>query len=268
MKSILKTEVGTMLKALIRKTLETRGKIIMAKADLNNRIADIPKETLFIYHQVQPFTMSSLERVAGLVDATRYVIEANIPGSLVECGVWRGGSSMCIALTQLRTSRTPREMYLFDTFEGMPDASDADVDYLDRVASQMLARERLLSLDERKQSLILAYSPLDEVQRNMEATRYPSQLIHFVKGRVEETIPSRAPTNIALLRLDTDWYESSRHELVHLWPRVSPGGIVILDDYGHWRGCRRATDEYFGEIGLRVMLHRLDYAGRVIQKPY
>jgi hypothetical protein len=255
-----------MLKRLIRKALEARGKVIVGKYDADDRFADIPKETLSIYRQVGPFTMTSLERIAGLVNGTRYVVEANIPGSIVECGVWRGGSSMCIALAQLESSRTPREMYLFDTFEGMPDASDADVDYLDRVASEMLPRERRLTLDERKQSHLLAYSPLDEVQRNMEATRYPAHLIHYVKGRVEETIPSQAPANIALLRLDTDWYESTKHELVHLWPRVSPGGIVIIDDYGHWRGSRRATDEYFGEIGLCVMLNRLDYAGRLIQK--
>ena len=257
-----------MLKSLVRKALAARGKVIIRKSELDNRIADIPKETLAIYRQVQPFTLTSLERVAGLVDATRYVVEANIPGSIVECGVWRAGSSMCMALTQLGSSRTPREMYLFDTFEGMPDASDADVDYLDRVASEILTRERGLAPDQRKQSLFLACSPLDEVQRNMEATRYPAHLIHYVKGRVEETVPSQAPATIALLRLDTDWYESTKHELFHLWPRVSPGGIVIIDDYGHWRGSRRATDEYFGEIGLCVMLNRLDYTGRLIQKPY
>ena len=157
-------------------------------------------------------------------------------------------------------------MYLFDTFEGMPDASDADVDHFGRTASEMLLRERRLTMNERKQSALLAYSPLDEVRRNMESTHYPAHLIHYVRGRVEETIPSEAPANIALLRLDTDWYESTKHELLHLWPRVSSGGIVIIDDYGHWRGSRRATDEYFGEIGLRVMLNRLDYTGRLIQK--
>ena len=256
-----------MLRSLFRKALESRGQVIITKAELDNRVADIPKETLSIYRKVEPFTMTSMERIAGLVEATKYVVEADIPGSMVECGVWRGGSSMCMALAQLEAGRAPREMYLFDTFEGMPDASNADVDFLDRVASKMLPRERSLSPDERKQSLVLAYSPLNEVERNMKATGYPAHQIHFVKGRVEETIPNQAPANIALLRLDTDWYESTKHELFHLWPRVSPGGIVIIDDYGHWRGSRRATDEYFSEIGLRIMLHRLDYTGRLIQKP-
>jgi O-methyltransferase len=263
-----KLRLTHMLKSLIRRAMEARGKLIITKSELDDRIADIPNETVSIYRQVEPFTMTSLERIAGLVDATKYVVEANISGSIVECGVWRGGSSMCMALAQLRTSRTPREMYLFDTFEGMPDPSDADIDYLNRVASEMLIQQRRLTFDQRKQSVLLAYSPLDEVQRNMEATRYPTHLIHYVKGRVEQTIPSQAPANVSLLRLDTDWYESTKHELLHMWPRVSPGGIVIIDDYGHWRGSRRATDEYFDEIGLRVMLHRMDYTGRMIQKPY
>lgn len=255
-----------MLKTIIRKALEARGQVIIRKSEIESHTPDIPKETLSIYRQVKPFTLTSLERIAGLVDATRYVVDAKIPGSMVECGVWRGGSSMCMALAQLGNSQTPREMYLFDTFEGMPDASDADVDHFGRTASEMLLRERRLTMNERKQSALLAYSPLDEVRRNMESTHYPAHLIHYVRGRVEETIPSEAPANIALLRLDTDWYESTKHELLHLWPRVSSGGIVIIDDYGHWRGSRRATDEYFGEIGLRVMLNRLDYTGRLIQK--
>lgn len=257
-----------MLKSLIRKALETRGNVIIRKSELDNRTADITKETLSIYRSVQPFTMTSLERITGLVEATRYVLAANIPGSIVECGVWRGGSAMCMALAQEARSRTLREMYLFDTFEGMPDASDADVDHYGQAASEMLLRERRLKPEERKQSNLLAYCPLDEVQHNLESTGYPTYLIHYVKGRVEETIPSQAPANIALLRLDTDWYESTKHELLHLWPRVSPGGIVIIDDYGHWCGSRRATDEYFNEIGLCVMLNRLDYTGRLIQKPY
>ncbi len=236
-------------------------------AELDNRFADIPKETIDIFKRVESFTMTSLERIAGLVDATRYVVEADIPGSMVECGVWRGGSSMCMALALLATGRKARELFLFDTFEGMPEASSADVDYLDRAAGDLLSREREMPLEQKKQSHLLAYSPLDNVQRNMEQTRYPAELVHYVKGRVEDTIPSQAPSRIALLRLDTDWYESTKHELVHLWPRLSLGGIVIIDDYGHWRGSRRATDEYFSEIGLRVMLHRLDYTGRLIQKP-
>jgi hypothetical protein len=88
----------------------------------------------------------------------------------------------------------------------------------------------------------------------------------FIKGKVEETIPEQAPAQIALLRLDTDWYESTYHELVHLYPRLSPGGILIIDDYGHWAGARKAVDEYFAEHRLNLFLHRIDYTGRICIK--
>jgi hypothetical protein len=88
-----------------------------------------------------------------------------------------------------------------------------------------------------------------------------------VKGKVEDTIPRAAPKQIALLRLDTDWYESTYHELKHLYPRLVPGGVLILDDYGHWEGARRAVDQYFEEERIRLFLHRIDYAGRLAIKP-
>ena len=156
------------------------------------------------------------------MDATRYVVDAKIPGSMVECGVWRGGSSMCMALAQLGNGRTPARC----TYSGWKACRTPPMptfDHFGRTASEMLLRERRLTMNERKQSALLAYSPLDEVRRNMESTHYPAHLIHYVRGRVEETIPSEAPANIALLRLDTDWYESTKHELLHLWPRVSLG---------------------------------------------
>jgi hypothetical protein len=115
--------------------------------------------------------------------------------------------------------------------------------------------------------VLLAFAPLDHVQSNMLRTGYPRERIHFVKGKVEDTIPAEAPGTIALLRLDTDWYESTRHELIHLFPRLSSGGVVIIDDYGHWRGSRRAVDEYFEEHGPAPLLHRIDYTARAAVKP-
>jgi hypothetical protein len=108
---------------------------------------------------------------------------------------------------------------------------------------------------------------MDDVRANLALTGYPEQLIHLVPGMVEETIPDAAPATIALLRLDTDWYASTRHELVHLWPRLVSGGVCIIDDYGHWQGSRQAVDEYLAEQNLTVLMHRLDYSGRLIIKP-
>ena len=98
-------------------------------------------------------------------------------------------------------------------------------------------------------------------------TGYPSERIHFVPGKVEDTIPASAPESIALLRLDTDWYESTKHELVHLFPRLATSGVLIIDDYGHWRGSRLACDEYFEQNRVPILLNRIDFTGRIALKP-
>ena len=91
--------------------------------------------------------------------------------------------------------------------------------------------------------------------------------IHFVQGKVEDTIPRQVPARIAVLRLDTDWYESTRHEFVHLYPRLSQWGVAIIDDYGHWQGARRATDEFIATLPHPLYLQRIDYTGRLAIKP-
>ena len=95
-------------------------------------------------------------------------------------------------------------------------------------------------------------------------TAYPR--VEFVQGRVENTLPAAAPPEIAVLRLDTDWYESTRHELEHLYPRLVDGGVLIVDDYGYWQGARQAVDEYFGETGEAILLNRIDDTGRIAVK--
>jgi AcrR family transcriptional regulator len=108
---------------------------------------------------------------------------------------------------------------------------------------------------------------LEDVQATMSQSGYPASRIHYVRGRVEDTIPGTIPGQIAVLRLDTDWYESTRHELEHLYPRLVRGGILMIDDYGHWQGARRATDEYLKVAAPGVFLHRIDYTGREMVKP-
>jgi O-methyltransferase len=85
-------------------------------------------------------------------------------------------------------------------------------------------------------------------------------------GKVEDTFPKDTPDKIAILRLDTDWYESTRHELIHLYPKLSIGGVLIIDDYGHWEGARKAVDEYINDNTLRILLNRIDYTGRIAVK--
>jgi len=108
---------------------------------------------------------------------------------------------------------------------------------------------------------------IDVVRRMIEPLGYPPERLHFVKGMVEDTIPTVMPPEIALLRLDTDFYSSTKHELVHLYPRLASGGVLIIDDYGAMPGCRRAVDEYAAEYQLRWFLTRLDAHVRLLVKP-
>ena len=226
-------------------------------------LSGIDESARQIVERVRPYTMTSDQRLIALIDACRYIARHEIPGDVVECGVWRGGSMMTAALT-LQEAGAVRGLHLFDTFEGMTSPSDADVlGWGDRAT----ARE-LLDADPERQGLIWAVADLAEVEANMRATGYPLEDIHFVRGRVEDTIPDKAPEMIALLRLDTDWYESTKHELVHLFPRVSPGGVLLADDYGFWQGARRAVDEYLEEQGVPLLLHRVDFTGRMTVKPF
>ena len=205
------------------------------------------------------YTMTSAERLAALCDAVRYVAQQRIPGDIVECGVWRGGSMMAVARTLLQVGDAGRNLHLFDTFEGMTDPGDLDVAADGRPARELL---RGTERTDPGRDSPWCYAPMAEVDAAMRGTGYDPARIRLVRGRVEETLPRQAPERIALLRLDTDWYESTRHELRHLYPRLSVGGVLIIDDYGHWQGARRAVDEFIAQQAAPLYLHRIDYTGR------
>ena len=212
------------------------------------------------YARVEGYSLTSYERMFALHKAVQYISRAHIPGDMVECGVWRGGSSMMVAHTLLQCGDTDRRLYLYDTYEGMPAGSENDRDYGGRSSDEIFSPEkRADNLDN------LAIS-IEEVSANLKGTKYPQDKIVLVKGKVEETIPHQSPEQIALLRLDTDFFESTYHELVHLWPRVVSRGVVIIDDYGHWKGARMAVDRFFEEQGLSVLLQRVDYTARLLIK--
>ena len=213
-----------------------------------------------LYRRVDPYTMTTPPRVYALVRAVEYVVARGVPGAIVECGVWRGGSMMAAALTLLRLGVTDRALYLYDTFSGMPPPSEVDTTRSGVRAADLLAQE-----DE--DSHIWAIASLPDVSAAVLSVGYPEQQIHFVEGLVEETLPAEAPEEIALLRLDTDWYSSTKHELEQLYPRLAPGGVLILDDYGHWQGARRAVDEYFGKNRITLLLNRVDGTARICVKP-
>jgi O-methyltransferase len=205
----------------------------------------------------QPFTMTGTERMVALIQAVNFVSRNQIPGDIVECGVWRGGSMVVIARTLLGLGDVGRTLYLFDTFEGMPPPSEVDRGFDGRSAQAQMD-------DTPVGEGIWARVGLEAVRATVLATGYPADRIRFIKGRVEDTIPQTLPGPLALLRLDTDWYESTRHELIHLFPLLDRQGLLIIDDYGHYQGARKAVDEYFQ--GRPVYLHRIDYTARLLAR--
>ena len=219
----------------------------------------LDQETEILWNKVQSRTMTSKYRIDALRQSVEYIQANAVPGDIVECGVWRGGSMMAAALTLRRLGGT-RSLWLYDTFSGMTPPGPDDLDFQGRAAAELLAGDTSLK------TLILAKSSLDDVRAGMRETEYPEELIKYISGSVKSTIPQSVPDKIALLRLDTDWFKSTYHELVHLWSRISPRGVLIIDDYGDWAGAKKAVDKFFREIGAHPFLHRIDDTGRLIIK--
>ena len=241
-----------------RKALAKRGFSIVRTVPYSRQPLprDADPETVETIRAVQPYTLTSPERIMGLCLAVKYLVRSRIDGAIVECGVWRGGSIMAIARTLLSLGVTDRDIYMYDTFTEMPEPTEEDeIDLGGRAWSDLRA--------EAKDDPVHSYLPFDEVRRLIEATGYPAERLHFVQGLVEETIPHSAPDEIALCRLDTDFYSSTLHELRHLYPRIVPGGVLLIDDYSRFTGAKKAVDEYLAQTGSPILLQRLDWAGRM-----
>ncbi len=195
--------------------------------------------------------------------ATRYVVESGIPGDFVECGVAKGTQVVVMAETLLRLGVTDRRIFLYDTFAGMTAPTEFDekavptLTKLDRDGTRSRWEK-----DARGDHNEWCYGSLDLVRKNVGATAYPFDLFTFVQGDVCKTIPNDNHKQIAYLRLDTDFYDSTVAELNHLYPLVVRHGIVTIDDYGSWQGCRRACDEYFESIDEHPLLFRTSWKER------
>ncbi len=250
-----------MLKEIIRKIFNKLGYNISAIIKDTGVIsfpADFEDLHKNVIAEVKNFTMTSPERLYGLIEGVKYITKKGITGDVVECGVWKGGSMMAVAKTLQTLNDEERNLYLFDTFDGMSEPSSKDVDNFGNTA-----KEHLVTREKTEDDVIWATSPLDKVKQNLYLTNYPKDKIHFVQGMVENTLPYQAIKSIALLRLDTDWYESTKHEMDTLFPLLQKGGILIIDDYGHWKGARDAVDEYLAKHNITILLNRLDYTGRI-----
>jgi len=213
---------------------------------------------------VSSFTMTGPLRIKALLQSVEYIVNNNISGDIVECGVWKGGSIMLIAKKLLELGDIERNIYLYDTFEGMSEPIDIDISH-----DNLSASELLVSAEAKKKegNNVWCYSSLEEVKNNIISTGYNPKKLHFIKGKVEETLSKHLPANkLALLRLDTDWYESTKSELNYLYPLLVNKGILIIDDYGQWLGQQKAVDEYISMNNLNLFLNRIDFSSRLAIK--
>lgn len=199
---------------------------------------------------VGPYTMSSPARLAGLYRAVRRTVAAGVPGDVVECGTARGGSAALLGLALERSGASARRLWVFDTFAGLPPPTADDPDF-------EVARGYTGACRGERAAVEALFERLGILDRAV-----------LVEGLFQDTVAGAGPRTISVLHLDGDWYDSVRVCLEHLYPRVAPGGVVQIDDYGHWAGARRATDEYLAALPApRPRLEVLDYTGRQMVKP-
>jgi O-methyltransferase len=228
--------------------------------------AQLDDEERAMVERCRPHTLVSPERLVATADAVAHVVRRGIPGALLECGVWRGGSVLAMVLTLQRLGVDDRDVYLFDTFTGMTAPGAEDTSAFHPPALRTFERARASGRRAWEGLFNEEVFGLEQVRELLHGTGYPPERLHFVVGDVLETLPGRAPDRLAVVRLDTDWYASTKHEMEHLYPRLSEGGVLIIDDYGHWRGSRKAVDEYLEATGEPLLLARTDYAGRMAVK--
>jgi hypothetical protein len=232
------------------RSLTTSGRITSEVRDLvmhlRNSVAS--DEFARVYRTVRPYTMAGEARLRGLYQAIEHVSADRIPGAVAECGAARGGSAALLGLAVKRFHER-RPLWVFDTFEGLPPPTAGDPDYQTAALYTGTCR-----------------GDLEEVTRLFERLDILDNA-KLVKGRFEDTLPLSQTGPLAVLHIDGDWYESVKVCLVQLYDRVSPGGIIQLDDYGHWEGARRAVDEFMTARGISAPLQYLDYTGRQLVKP-
>jgi O-methyltransferase len=219
---------------------------------------DVDRATQRIIARTAPYTKTPPVRVVALCSAVEYVIRHDIPGAIVECGLWRGGSLMAAALRLADLGVDDRLLYGFDTFAGMTPPTDHD-------GPRQMNRWRKAGVpqDQRPENLAPGTS-LAGVAALLASSGYSDHGVHLIEGPVEDTLPEKAPAHVSILRLDTDFYESTLHELTHLYPRLSRYGVLIIDDYGNLAGARKAVEEYFSD--KRIFMHRIDHGARIAVK--
>ena len=231
---------------------------------INNdqKIIELSEKDRKLIDIVSNYSMTPKIRIYNLLQALKHIKQNSIVGDFVECGVWKGGNIIMFKkFHENEFFNDNRNIFAYDTFSGMSEPTKEDFNLINKISAK-----NLLNKDKEKKTNTWGVCGLDEVKSNILKNVANIENIKFVKGKVEETLmkEENLPKKISILRLDTDWYESTKKELEILYNKVSPGGIIIIDDYGHWNGSRQAVDEYFK--GKFVWMHYVDYACRLIIK--
>ncbi len=226
----------------------------------NQKIIEMSTNDRKIIDLVSKYSMTPQIRIYNLIQSLRHIEHNGIEGDYVECGVWKGGNLILFKKFLEESKKISRKIYAYDTFEGMtnPDDNDFDISTTEKA-------EKLLMQDKEKKTNVWGICSLNNVKDNILKTIGNLDNIEFVEGPVEKTLNEKnIPKRISLLRLDTDWYSSTKKELDALYEKVSKGGVIIIDDYGHWGGSKKAVDEFFKD--KYVWMHYVDYACRLIIK--
>ena len=253
-----------MLRAVIKKIMNKFGyELRLINLEYENLKNSFPVEfskdevELVRYVIDNGLTGVSKERLFATLMSCKYVLNCEIPGDFVECGVWRGGNAI-IAAGIFKMYGSNKKVYLFDTFTGMTEPSSSDVEMHSNITAQEL-------LNHRKKAQLSQGRSIDDVRDNFAKYDLLNENILFIKGDVLQTLhdSENIPESISVLRLDTDWYESTKFEMDILYSRVTKNGVLMIDDYGHWTGSKKAVDEYFQENHNHIFLQYIDYTGRL-----
>jgi hypothetical protein len=204
---------------------------------------------LHYFENPRALTCVPLQRLDNVEECVRRAVEDGVPGDLMEAGVWRGGVTIFMRAVLQELGVNDRTVWVADSFEGLPQPDH------NRFPKEALAYE---SPAMRKLRFLAA--PLLQVRGAFQCFDLLDDRVRFIPGWFRETLPSAPIEHLAVLRLDADFYESTRDVLVSLYDRVAPGGFVIIDDYGEddWTYCRRAVDEFRASLGIREPLEPVD----------
>lgn len=228
---------------------------------IKKKIPEISAKDIKLINVVQKYSMTSVPSIWSLIKSINYLYENKIKGDFVECGIWKGGNIILMQKLLNRFKNKNVDIYGYDTFEGLTRPDARDTPWHNRYNTIKVWEKK-----SQKNYNTWCYSGINEVKNNISTEVGLKNNIKLIKGKVEDTLlqKSNVPKKISLLRLDTDWYKSTKIELDVLYPLLSKGGILLIDDYGHWKGARKATDQYFK--GRKVLMHRVDYTCRLIVK--